>query len=152
MDEYEKLSAKLKAEKPEVGEAVHEKEAADLKKSAVKKIAFVAVLGALLVIGAYLRSSKPAEEVDPRVADISETYTCRRCGKTFNLTIAEATKQRRGHASIPCPSCSEPGAAKGDARALPDDAPAPLPPDTDRTPERRVKPHGVTRRIRKHRE
>ena len=51
-------------------------------------------------------------EVDHRIADTLQNFTCDKCGHTFTMTMAEVSYMRRTRLQIYCPKCGEGGAHK----------------------------------------
>jgi len=78
-----------------------------------KKVGLVGVLVVLIAISAYMWTTKSTTaEVDQHIAQMKQSYTCRNCGKKFELTVAQARQELRTKHDIICPYCKHGNAIK----------------------------------------
>ncbi len=75
------------------------------------------ILGGVLVIligvSAYMWSRSSEQQADQRIAQKTDSWTCKNCGHVFELTIAQSTEMQRTGGII-CPSCSQAAGEKTD--------------------------------------
>jgi predicted RNA-binding Zn-ribbon protein involved in translation (DUF1610 family) len=76
--------------------------------------ALLGVLFTLIVVSAVLWVwiGTGKSEVDPRIADTLQNFTCEKCGHNFALTMGEVSRMRRSQSQICCPKCGAAGAHK----------------------------------------